>query len=382
MSFTRTKFQQGCLTKERRKSCPAVWIFRFREDTPEGRKNRKVVLGPVTKLRTKGEAWKTADQFRLAIRRDISAIGPANVAELVKHYTETEMTEKSNKSFSTRKAYQCYFKNWILPMWGPHPLADVRTVAVENWLRSLDLARGTKAKVRNIMSVLFTHAMRYEWLERNPIKLVRQSARRETVPEVLTAGEIQGLLRELSGPYKVMVFLAATTGLRVSELLALKWNDFDFASAEIRVGRAVVCQVVGRTKTEASSKPIPLNPALAEVVLDWRACAPYSQSTDWVFASPDRHGTQPLWPSSAMSKHIRPAAKRAGIAKHVRWHVFRHTFGTLLKGSGEDVKTTQELMRHANASTTMDIYVQAITQAKREAQGRVVNLIQGAGAVQ
>jgi integrase len=48
------------------------------------------------------------------------------------------------------------------------------------------------------------------------------------------------------------------------------------------------------------------------------------------------HGKEPLWPSSAMSKHIRPAAKLAGIVKHVRWHVFRHSFATLLKGNGED----------------------------------------------
>jgi len=79
------------------------------------------------------------------------------------------------------------------------------------------------------------------------------------------------------------------------------------------------------------------------------------------------HGKQPLWPSSAMSKHIRPAAKLAGIVKHVRRHVFRHSFATLLKGNGEDVKTVQESLRHAESKVTLDTYTQGLMPVKREA---------------
>jgi hypothetical protein len=53
----------------------------------------------------------------------------------------------------------------------------------------------------------------------------------------------------------------------------------------------------------------------------------------------------------------------------------RHTYATLLKGNGEDVKVVQELMRHANISVTLNIYAQAITQTKRDAQSRVVSLL-------
>jgi len=62
------------------------------------------------------------------------------------------------------------------------------------------------------------------------------------VSGLLTAEEIKSLLSELRGPYYVMAFLAAVTGLRVSELLALKWSDVDFAAGEIHLTRAVVCQ--------------------------------------------------------------------------------------------------------------------------------------------
>jgi integrase len=81
-------------------------------------------------------------------------------------------------------------------------LAAVRTIDLQHWLRGLQradgtpLAKPTKAKIRNLFSVLFNHAIRYEWLEegRNPITLVRQSAMRKSTPQVLDPNEIQSLL--------------------------------------------------------------------------------------------------------------------------------------------------------------------------------------------
>src|SRR6266481_5617004 len=103
--------------------------------------------------------------------------------------------------------------------WRNYLLAEVKSVAVEEWLGKLPMAAGTKAKLRNIMSAIFHHAMRHEWTEKNPISLVRQSAKREAIPGVLDLAEIRALLAELKHPYKQMVFLAAATGLRASELL-------------------------------------------------------------------------------------------------------------------------------------------------------------------
>jgi integrase len=163
--------------------------------------------------------------------------------------------------------------------------------------------------------------------------------------------------------------------LRVSELLALKWSDVNVAAGEIQLSRGIVCQHIGALKTEASRKPVPMDSALAAVLLDWRGRCPYNRDTDCVFASAERHGSQPLWPSSAMSKHIRPAAQQAGIVKHVRWHVFRHSFAMLLKGNGEDVKTVQESLRHADSKVTLDTYTQGLMPVKREAQRKVIEML-------
>ncbi len=82
------------------------------------------------------------------------------------------------------------------------------------------------------MSVLFNHACRYELFDRNPIHLVRQSAKRRRTPTVLTPAEIKALIGKLSIRERTLVLLAVSTGLRQSELFGLKWGDIDFSQGQ------------------------------------------------------------------------------------------------------------------------------------------------------
>jgi excisionase family DNA binding protein len=233
----------------------------------------------------------------------------------------------------------------------------------------------TIADVTPIMHALYNHAMRYEWMEKNLISLVRQSAKRERVPDILTVPEIAALLTQLREPSKTAVFVAFSTGLRVSELLGLKWEDVRFDVMEIQPSRAIVDQVVGPLKTDASGKPVPMNTALADVLLDWRGKCPYNQDADFIFGSPEKDGRQPYWPDSLMRKGVRPAAVSAGIAKHIGWHSFRRTLATLLQANGETVKTTQDMLRHATSRLTLDLYAQGTMPEKRMAQSRVTQAV-------
>jgi hypothetical protein len=81
------------------------------------------------------------------------------------------------RSYSTKAANECYLTNWISPKRGKHRIGEIKAVAVENWWGTIPRAGGTKAKIRNIMSAIFNHAVRHEWLDKNPITLVRQSAK-------------------------------------------------------------------------------------------------------------------------------------------------------------------------------------------------------------
>ncbi|HEX3822344.1 MAG TPA: site-specific integrase [Candidatus Sulfotelmatobacter sp.] len=367
----RERYQNGSIAREARKHGAAVWTLRWRERDATGNTiRRKEIIGPVDELPTKAAALRACEFLRTTINRESKT--PRTIAELVTHYTVKELPTKTPY---TREVYEGYISKWITPRWGIYSLSDVRTVEVESWLGSLNLANGSRAKVRNIFSAIYAHAMRWEFLDRNPITLVRQSAKRQRTPDVLTVEELNALLPELTGMYRVMVYVAATTGLRVSELLALRWHDCDFEAGEIRLSRGIVRQNIGQMKTEASRKPVPMESGLADVLTGWRGQCAYNQPEDYIFASIDMKGKQPIWPTSAMEKHVRPAAKLVGIQKRLGWHTLRHTFGTILKASGADVATVQGLMRHACVSITMDRYVQAVTPAKREAQRSVVELL-------
>ena len=385
MKFTRTRFQRGCLLSETRKSGPDAWIFRWREtDATGNRVNRKVVVGTVEHYKTKSAAERAVSAFRLDINKGTRSgqVQRLTVGQLAAHYTAKELSgARCTKSFSTCEGYQSYLNNWILPRWEGQLVTDVKTIAVEDWLAELKLAPGTKAKIRNIMSAIFNHAIRHEWMDSNPITGprrgagVRQSAKRQRIPEVLDVDEMKRLLTELQQPVLAMIGLDGATGLRRSELLGLKWSDLDFEKSEINLNRAVVRQVVGELKTEASKKPVPLQPALAELLLDWKSRSFYRNPDDWVFASPHMGGNQPLWPENVLRRYVQPAAKRVGITKRIGFHTFRHSLATLMKANGEDVKTVQEILRHANSRITLDIYTQAVTPAKRRAQGKVLEMI-------
>jgi integrase len=76
-----------------------------------------------------------------------------------------------------------------------------------------------------------------------------------------------------------------------------------------------------------------------------------------------------------MCKSIRPVAKQLGIEKRIGWHTFRHSYSTLLRFLGTDIKVQQDLLRHSSARLTLDTYTQSVTPAKREAQNAVVMLL-------
>jgi integrase len=166
----------------------------------------------------------------------------------------------------------------------------------------------------------------------------------------------------------------------MSELLALKWQDVNFRTREISVMRSIVFQVVGACKTEASQKPIPLDSYLAKALRAWRKHTKYRRPDDWIFASPASCGRRPYWAQSIMRNLIRPAAVELGITERIGWHTFRHTYSSLLRATGADIKVMQELLRHASSRVTLDTYTQAVTLHKRKAQSDVIRLFRASGS--
>jgi integrase len=371
--------QDGSVTVERRKRGPDVWCFRWREAGPDGRRiHRRIVLGTIDELRSIASARKMAVGLRGEININDVRIRRESIklADLSRHFLQRELTDRNPRiSYSTKKAYAGYLEKWIDPRWGEYRLLDVRAVEVESWLKSLNRAPGTRSKIRNVMSMLFNHGRRHEICDQNPIQWVRQSAKRRTAPDILTSSEVQSLLANLRGRERTLVLLAVTTGLRRSELFALKWKDVDFHAKQIHVTRSIVQNVVGLCKTESSQKPVPAHNDLVEALREWHDQTPYQSSESWVFASPVNQGRWPYLAQQIMRHHILPVARKLGITKRIGWHTFRHTYSTLLRSTGAELKIMQELLRHSTIRVTLDTYTQAVTAEKRTAQAAVVALL-------
>lgn len=262
------------------------------------------------------------------------------------------------------------------------PLEEIEPIPIEDWLGQLGrephkLANGTLVKIRSLMSTVFRHGMRYGFLPRdaeaNPLKYVRQSGRSTKEHTILTPEQAMTIIGHLQEPVRTMVLLDASTGLRASELTALRWEDIDFDAGVLHVRRGIVYAVVGEVKTDASRSKLPLAPWLVESLLAWRRETPYAKPTDWIFASPRMKGRKPFRGNSLVRRQLWIAKEKAGIAGPVGWHSFRRSVSTWMIENNENVKVTQELLRHANSRTTLDLYAKAVTPSKRQAHEKIVN---------
>jgi integrase len=368
------RFQNGSLSFVKRKNGNHVWTFRWYDDSGGTRVYRKRIVGTVREFPHRRDVEKALLALHININSGVRT--PETVNDAVAHYSKIELTAE-RKSHSTLENVAGILRLHIAPAWGSLRLDQGRTVKVEEWLHSLPFAPATRSKIRNVFSAIFSHAIRYEWIDRNPISKVRASSARTKEPEVLSPDEFRKLLPHLETRERAMVMLAGSTGLRRSEMFALRWSDICFATMQVHVTKGIVRYHFGTTKTPASQKPVPLHASVALALNGWRAESMYQEDGDYLFPSIRLNGTQPLFPDMVMTKIIRPAILKAEITKKVGWHTFRHSLATNLRSLGVDVKVAQELLRHANSRTTLDLYTRAVSADKRDANARTMSLLMG-----
>ncbi len=174
-----------------------------------------------------------------------------------------------------------------------------------------------------------------------------------------------------------MVVLAGCLGLRVGEILGLQWRDVDLLNGRLEIQRDVYQYRVDEVKTPTSEAPLPLARELVEILIGWRSHALFVCPGDFVFASERRtrkhpQGGGPRGDKSILRYHLQPAAKRADIGK-IGWHTFRHTNATVLEQVGVRMKVAQELLRHADIQTTMNVYTGVVEEDKKAAVQQVAD---------
>ena len=371
----------------RRKSGAEVWEYRYRDHAEPG--------SPMRQKTFSVRDYPTESKMRLRLQEEKLRINnPESFREhnrptfgLVLDRFETEerleaivtqptgdSTITGGFSWSTAAGYRSYIRTHVRPRWGEMCIDEMKPFDILEWLKSLPLSPKTRGHVRALMHLLFERAMLWGLmdLQRNPVDVVklRGTSKRQKKPHILSPEQFQALLTCLRDPHRTMVMVAMCTGMRVSEVLALRWEHINFETGEMLVQQGVVNGRIGKVKTEASNDYIPLDPTFAEILLKWKG----NRQTGLVFPSPINGQ---CYNAGTIQQHIlRPAFKKLGLPdKGLGWHTFRHTYRAHLDETGAPVGVQQKLMRHSNVATTMNVYGNATSKAKQEANSKVVQMV-------
>ncbi len=371
----RTRYQYGNVEIDKRVTGPDVWLYRWWETTSEGRRTRRgFTVGTVEEYKTQAQALKAAEGKRLLVNDGIASRAPVPFGAVLDRFLLEQKQEQEAEQIthSTYLSYRSMITQHIQPKWGDVSLQDVRPALVQDWLRKLTLSPKYKGHIRSLMYRLFDRAMIWELIgiDRNPMQLVEVKgiSKRRRRPRTLQVKDAWRILDALSQPYRTIVLIALCFGLRISEILGLRWTDFDFKRSSVLIQRSSVGKRLNRLKTECSQDEVPLERGFIVELKKWQELCLESEG-QWLFPSPVTG--RPLHADSIRADYLIPTSLQLGLGR-IGFHAFRHTYRAWLDETGAPVGVQQKLMRHAHISTTMDQYGNASMEAKRKANRPLV----------
>ena len=374
--MTRPRYQEGCLwTRGKRRK---MWVVRWRENVlqPDGtvrRIQRAETLGPVSKItRQQARAFlqDKAATINLCQRRPQATI---SLEEFVR--VEWRPNAMLALKRSTVKYYGFQLERHIIPALGSCSLYEISRTQIEavlSDLRQKGHASGTIRGVRATFSTVLQSAMERGYLDKNPAHGIRIRTTASRIEHrFYSPAQVRQLLPELTEPCRAVVQFAVLTGLRIGEILALRWKRVDLLRGTIEVAESYSDGEFGSPKTRSSNRVIPISEFLRMLLESRRNGSKSIAPNELVFCSPT--GT-PLNKQNLYNRVLAPACDRIKQPR-VSWHSFRHTHATLLTEVGESIKTAQALLGHSDLGTTLNTYAHVIPDSQRRAVERVSEVL-------
>src|SRR5450755_2530653 len=332
-----------------------VWYAKYR--LPDGRQVQKK-LGPAWTDRGRpgagyftkrlAEAWlrTTLDEARRGVLPGMVRTGAtfADAAAEWLRYVEQDRRRKP----STVAGYDSIVRSQLLPTFGSVAIESITPSAIEEWLGSMNQAASTRIKSLVLMHGIFQRARKVWSLASNPVADVEKPPlTRSGDIQVYSPEEVWALVRAAGAELDGALYLtAAFTGLRMGELLALRWRDVDFAGSTVRV-RASFYNGNLSTPKSGKVRAVPLAPDVATALAQLGRRENWVGDDDLVFAG---EGGDHL-DASALRRRYKTALAAASL-RRLRFHDLRHTFGTRMIAKA-DIRRVQEWMGHADIQTTM-----------------------------
>ncbi|HKV26719.1 MAG TPA: site-specific integrase [Candidatus Acidoferrales bacterium] len=370
-----------------------VYVLRYYERVllPNGRvgKTRKsVVLGPVSEIGTKKQVMMTAEsclrqvndgQYRpqsimtfdqFVRERWIPAAMPLLDPETLRLNEVAVAQLGSRERPGSVATYGSKLRTHLIPAFGGKRLNEITRWDIQNFLT--DQARhgysgahvhGMKTTLSKVMQT----AVEWRFINENPTRgcrVARQALAKQRI--FLDVQQIQKLCNALSEPCRSIVLVAVLTGLRIGEILALRWGRVDLLHNIIRVEESYSGRF-GPPKTRSSRRTVPISSPLRALLQTQQARCKSTAERDLVFAT---HKGTPLSPKNLRNRALEPTRKTLGLPK-ISWHTFRYTHATWLSEAQVPARIAQSILGHSDVSMTLNVYTQVVPESQRVALEKI-----------
>lgn len=356
-----------------------MWVAPWWEDAigTEGkseRVRRSEILGTVAEIPTRRKAEQFLfDRLRSVNCGDYKLQSSCMLSDFVQRVWMPEVLP--TLKHSSKKHYEYIVNVHLIPAFGDMQMRLISRESIQGFLgeklRS-GLSWKTVKHIRTTFGTILGAADMRRLITSNPArqtKLPRRGPVEEKAP--IAPEKIKQLLGALPEPSRSLAWLLVLTGLRIGELLALRWRDIDLALGCLRVRRTVYEGRFDDPKTKRSKRAVPLGAKGIDVLSAFR-----QQTVDpeaLVFAT--SRGT-PFSRRNLLNRQLAPTCKKIGI-EGVTWHWLRHANATLLDAVGTPLGTVQALLGHSSSEVTREIYLHSVPADARKAVQKVEELLIG-----
>lgn len=375
--MARRRFQTGSLRRRGKKH--PVWELQWWSDVINsdgtlGRKRDSMILGFASEL-TRKQAWKLAQEHLLPLNRGkVSLHSDVTFGDFIeRHFVPTFLP---TLKLSTQKRYLQTLKNHLIPAFGPSLLCGIGKLELQGFvLAKMQSGLGWEScnHLRNLMSKAFTKAKEWKFLaDEHPVLTVALPEKElGEEKKILTVAQIRALLSVLREPCRTMALLGLLTGMRIGEILGLRWKDVDSGASQLRITQAIYRGIVSTPKTKASRRTLPLPQQVMDAITTLRPAPGPDAENTLVFHS--RNG-KPLNDTNLLLRHLKPAGKKIG-APWLSWHTLRRTHATQLQMAGGTIRDAQAQLGHTKLSTTLEIYTLPVPGHQRTAVENLAQLV-------
>lgn len=307
-----------------------------------------------------------------------------------------EVYMKNSLKQSTYLSYESYIRVHLKPALGNLQLRDLTPRLLQQYYNYKAEEEGLSPKTIININLFLHKALSYAvtegYIPSNPAASINLSRGTKPQIEILTRDEQAQLIRaSYQHRYGVFVRLVLFTGLRLGELLGLRWEDIDMQSNLLHVrrtlnrlnkikpspGEPTTEIVIQPPKSQNSIRSIPLLPAVIQDLMNWKSI----QRNDQVMMG-EQYRDSGMIVTNPSGGFIEPRTFKdqydqilalAGL-RHFTFHALRHTFASRAMEQGMDAKTVSVLLGHASVSFTMDTYAHVLTDYKRESMALMEDL--------